>query len=127
MMRFRDPTRTRDGENIVAMINVVFLLLIFFLMSAEIVPPDPITLDVPQAMPDDRPAPGQPLFVGPAGELAYGEAVGDAALQALAATDPAATLTLRADKTLKAEELARLLARLAALGISDIQLVTAPQ
>ncbi|MEM1152412.1 MAG: biopolymer transporter ExbD, partial [Pseudomonadota bacterium] len=37
-MRLRAPDRKRRAENYVPMINVVFLLLIFFLMTAQIAP-----------------------------------------------------------------------------------------
>ncbi len=40
-MQFPDDTPRRGGDNLLPMINVVFLLLIFFLISAEMTPPEP--------------------------------------------------------------------------------------
>ncbi|WP_322867174.1 biopolymer transporter ExbD [Aquicoccus sp. G2-2] len=38
------PVRRPRGEAILPMINVVFLLLIFFLMTAELAPPEPVAV-----------------------------------------------------------------------------------
>ncbi|NHX27772.1 biopolymer transporter ExbD, partial [Escherichia coli] len=46
-MQFPQHPRRDRGENIVPMINVVFLLLIFFLMTAQIGPPAPIDVTPP--------------------------------------------------------------------------------
>jgi biopolymer transport protein ExbD len=122
-MRFAAPPRRRPAENIVPMINVVFLLLIFFLMTAQIAPPDPFTVTVPASDAGD-PAPGPAvLYVSATGELAYGLARGDAVFAVL---DPATPLLIRADTALEAAELARLLTRLAAVGLTGVALVTEP-
>ena len=44
----RRPARPAR-ENIVPMINVVFLLLVFFVMTAQIAPPDPFDIAPPEA------------------------------------------------------------------------------
>lgn len=46
-MDFAPPKRRPRAESIVPMINVVFLLLIFFLMTAQIAPPDPFEVAPP--------------------------------------------------------------------------------
>ena len=40
-MQIDMPKRRPRGESIIPMINVVFLLLIFFLLTAQIAPADP--------------------------------------------------------------------------------------
>ena len=116
----RRPARPAR-ENIVPMINVVFLLLVFFVMTAQIAPPDPFDIAPPEA--GDAPPPDAPdiLFVAADGQLARAGLTGDAALDGIA---PGQALTLRADRALPAGELARLLGRLAALGVADVALVT---
>ena len=119
----------RAAENIVPMINVVFLLLIFFLMSAQIAPPDPIDVTVPDSTSEAAPLDPNALYVGADGTLAYGGATGDAALvdrvAALAAlSDHQGVLPLRADAALPATQLAALLPKLAAAGVDGVELIT---
>jgi biopolymer transport protein ExbD len=115
------PPQVRRRESIVPMINVVFLLLIFFLMTATIVPQPPFQMTLPEA--GDAPeTPGTaPLFVSADGSLAHRGAFGEAAITSI---DPGQALEVRADARLAASELAALLPRLAALGIEEIRLVT---
>ena len=122
--RLAQPAPRRVRENVVPMINVVFLLLIFFLMTAQIAPPEPIALTPPEAEAGERPGAERALHVGADGTLAYGDARGDAALDAVSRRDQDTPLRLRADAELPAEELAALLPRLAQAGIDRIALVT---
>ncbi len=123
MMDFSPVTPPRRAaENIVPMINVVFLLLIFFLMSAQIAPPDPIDVTVPDSTSEAAPLDPAALYVGADGTLAYGGVTGDAALAALADHD--GVLSLRADASLPAAKLAALLPRLAEAGVAGVELIT---
>ena len=139
-MRFIDPPRRRPPESIVPMINVVFLLLVFFLMTAQIAPPDPFDLSPPEMAQDGPPPEGEfTLHLGARGELAYRGMVLDqeAALNALRAAkatycaaqgcDEASALpplVLRADAAVPGARLAALMPRLGALGFAEVQLVT---
>ncbi|MCC6303843.1 MAG: biopolymer transporter ExbD [Rhodobacteraceae bacterium] len=115
-------TRTRD-DGIVPMINVVFLLLVFFLMVATLAPPEPFAVAPPAAAgaPNGARAGGATLHVAADGRLAFEGAEGEAALAAAAAA--AGPLELRADRALAAAALARLLARLAGRGREEVRLV----
>lgn len=124
MMRFGPPSRRRSGEAIVPMINVVFLLLVFFLMTAQIAPPDPFPVAPPLALAGDAQLPPDTLFVAADGRLAYEAARDEAVFGALAARTGEGPLALRADAGLPAAELARLLPRLAAAGVEEVSLVT---
>lgn len=108
------------------MINVVFLLLVFFLMTATIAPPEPIEVSPPATEAGSEPEPGAALLAAADGELAFGSSRGDEALAAAIATASEAgePLLLRADAELEGVELARLLARLAAGGAERVDLVT---
>ena len=128
-MEFRDPPRRAPAENLLPMINVVFLLLIFFLIAAELAPPTPFAITPPEATAAEA-EPGRDLvlWLGPEGEMAFGEARGDAALAALAQARATCTadcgrLTLRADAAVGAEDLAKLMPQLAALGFAQLSLV----
>ena len=78
-MDLSEPPKRRRTESIVPMINVVFLLLIFFLMSARIAPPDPFEVAPPRADgfeggPLD---PAAALFLGAEGDVGFGAARGE--------------------------------------------------
>ena len=128
-MRFDAPPRRPAAESIIPMINVVFLLLIFFLMTAEIAPPEPFPVTLP-ASAADTPAPrGLTLFLGPDGTPGFEDATGPAALARLGERLAAAPgpLRIRADAAAPAAALAALMPRLAALGVTDLRLVTVPR
>ncbi|MCR9150648.1 MAG: biopolymer transporter ExbD [Rhodobacteraceae bacterium] len=120
-MRFSVPTRRPRAESIVPMINVVFLLLIFFLMSADLRAPPPVDVHLPDADVALAQLPPGALYAAADGTLAFGPSRGAAALQAAVA---GGTVVLRADRDLPGADLARLLARLAALGATEVRLVT---
>lgn len=115
------PRRVR-GESVVPLINIVFLLLIFFLMTATIAPPDPLQVDPPAAAGvDSAPAPAEVLHVGADGALAWGGLRDGAVLAALAAA-PVPELALRADAGLDGAGFAALLAQLRAVGVDTVTL-----
>lgn len=108
-------------ESIVPMINVVFLLLIFFLMTATLTPPEPLEVSPAEAeraeTGETRPA----LFVSAEGEIAFREARGDAAIAAAIAESAG---LIRADAGAPAAQVAAVLARLQSGGLTGIALVT---
>jgi biopolymer transport protein ExbD len=125
-MDFSPPRLRRSKtESIVPMINVVFLLLIFFLMSASIAPPEPFDVNVPKAEATllENPDPDT-FYVSASGELGYAGARDGEAIAALSQHPQGAALTLRVDENLPATELARLLPQLTSAGITSTQLVT---
>lgn len=125
MMDFGAHITTRRGSrdgNIVPMINVVFLLLVFFLMTAQITPPEPIDVRPPSSLADTSEAlPEGVLFIGADGSLAFESTRGEAVFDHLPTDAP---LSIRADRDVDAQALAALLPRLAALGVSDVTLLT---
>lgn len=127
--RFRIPgarRRRAPAEALVPMINVVFLLLIFFLMSATIAPPDPFDVTLPGASAQDSADHSGPvvLHVSADGEMAHGDLRGEAAFAALMSAGDGRpdTVVLRADEGLDGAVFAGILARLAAAGVGDVDL-----
>lgn len=108
----------------VPMINIVFLLLIFFMLSATIAPPDPFDMTLPEAdIAETEAVPSADvLHVSAAGELRFGEARGDAALRAVASLQGDGPLALRAHAELDGAAFSALLGRLAGLGVTEIAL-----
>ncbi|MFK7761824.1 MAG: ExbD/TolR family protein [Roseobacter sp.] len=116
--------RRRSGENIVPMINVVFLLLIFFLISAQFTAQDPFDVTPPDSLSDANQPGSDTLFVAADGTLGFEGETNDAALARLAGRDSDKPLFVRADTALPARNLAALLPRLARLGVQETRLVT---
>ncbi|MDF1619465.1 ExbD/TolR family protein [Pseudothioclava nitratireducens] len=130
-MRFDPAPRRAVSENLLPMINVVFLLLIFFLIAAKLAPPEPFELTPPEAA--GAPVAELPegvLYLAPGGLVGWGEARGEAAWDALAttragcATDCDAALVVRADAGLAGADLAAAMARLRQIGVDRISLVS---
>lgn len=114
------PARPR-AEPVVPMINVVFLMLVFFLLAADF------------GDRGDRPgstltrsdtSPGPPprvLVLAASGALSYGTLTGQAALDAAVAAGP---VRLQVAVSVEASRLAQALGRLAAAGAAKVDVVT---
>lgn len=126
-MEIARPARRPKPEGIVPMINVVFLMLIFFLMTAQIAPPDPIEVTPPVADAESVADSGAMLYLGPDATLAFGELRADAAVAAAVAEAETLEIPLyiHADRQSSAVEVARLLAKIARLGTVNARIVTA--
>lgn len=122
MMRLHTPPR-RQREATVPMINVGFLLLIFFLMAAVIAPPDALDTVPPEAESDAVEAPQDVLLIDAEGRLALGVLRGEEVFGAL----PDGALAVRADGALSAAKLADVLRRLSEAGVRDVRLLTIPR
>lgn len=126
-MQFKHPPHRRRAESVVPMINVVFLLLIFFMMSARIAPAPPFDLTLPAAVQDGALNEDVTLYLSREGEISVQGQSGEAAWEILRGVDPAQDLTLRADAELPAPVLAKTLSALSDIGFSDVVLaVRAP-
>ncbi|MBU2982638.1 biopolymer transporter ExbD [Lentibacter algarum] len=123
-MDLSPPTKRKNRESVVPMINVVFLLLIFFLMTAQIAPPEPFEVTPPQSS-AEAPAEGKHiLYMSASGELAMGDLRGDAVFEGLRNLGENEPLMIRADQALKANEIAKLLPKLASHGVRHVKLVS---
>jgi len=111
------------AEPIVPMINVVFLLLIFFLMSAQITPPDPFDITPPQSGAQNDLRSQDTLYLSEDGEVWYNGAEGDAVWALIAARTDDSPLRIKADYAIPARILATTLPKLASAGVADTVLV----
>lgn len=126
-MDFSTPRKKQISEPTLPMINVVFLLLIFFLLSASIAPRAPFVVEPPQADLELESGYAPILFLSADGQLFFQGHSDEAALAAAAAAvPPGSPLTLRADASVSARTVAQLLADMRAAGISQVQLVNRP-
>jgi biopolymer transport protein ExbD len=107
------------------MINVVFLLLVFFLMTAEIAPPPPFDLALPQAGATAPPSADAGLTLAE-GRASFAGAEGAAAWATLATAAPE-RLVVRADAEMPATEVAAALRRATSLGVASVELAVRPR
>ncbi|MDK3074698.1 biopolymer transporter ExbD [Sedimentitalea sp. JM2-8] len=122
-MQFTRSRRRPHAESVVPMINVVFLLLIFFMMTARIAPAPPFDLTLPEADSDEAVADLETLYVSAAGMIALGGQTGEDAWAAIEAAESVEQVTIRADAELPARDLASILSRLAKAGVTRFSLV----
>lgn len=128
-MDFSPEPRRPQAESIVPMINVVFLLLVFFLMTSRLAPPEPVEVEPPVSAQDSQAEEAPVLYLSAEGEVAIEDLRGPEAVAELArrAEGSDAPPLLRADAGAEAAKVARVLKDLAAAGLSDVALVVAPQ
>ncbi len=127
-MDLSDTPKRPRAESIVPMINVVFLLLIFFLMTSRLAQPDPFDVTPPDAASEAAPEAQPVLYIAADGRMFFDGAEGDAALARLAtASADSPQIQLRADARLEAKTLARILRQLAEAGLARAELVVQRQ
>ena len=124
-LRGRPPSQT-PRESVVPLINVVFLLLVFFMMTAAIAPPEPLDVLLPGADTAPEQAAQSPaLYLAADGTTAFGGLRGAEALAAAAAAP--APLDIRADRDLEARVLAEVLRALREFGAVETRLISVRQ
>lgn len=135
------PTPRRSAEaGLLPMINVVFLLLIFFLIAARLTPPEAFPVTLPDAAQTGLAEDGRfTLLLGAEGQVGYGATTGQ--VQALAdllsdraawcsATDCTSAppaLLIRADSMAPATALPGLMRAIEGMGFADISLAVVPK
>ncbi len=117
------PKRRPRGELIIPMINVVFLLLIFFLLTAQISPSTPFPVAPPDSSSDIRTQAQDVLYVSATGELAWNEARGEDVWPLIAARTDDGPVQIRADASAPAARLAAHLKQLRQATDAGAQLV----
>lgn len=126
------PKRSRSmDDNILPLINVVFLLLIFFVLAGAITQSAPFDITLPAShKSDDRTTPADKvLSIAADGRLAFnGETIQPSSLDdALADWPEELPLQVRADSDLKARRLSVILLQLRGAGIAEVRLLTKHQ
>jgi biopolymer transport protein ExbD len=123
-MDFSTHRKQQSSEPILPMINVVFLLLVFFLLTAQIAPRAPFEVRPPATNIETGGQSAPVLFVSSTGDTFFQGQRGDAAFTAIAkGLGGGGLLTLRADASVEAAHVVRVMTKLRALGIETVQLV----
>jgi biopolymer transport protein ExbD len=129
-MQLRARPPRRPSENIVPLINVVFLLLVFFMLTGTLAPPEALNVRLPvesrEVAATPRSAPDTPrVSVSASGELAFeGLPVSSAGLDAALVEGEPRDVALRADAGTPSHILLPLLERLQNAGVQQVDLVT---
>ncbi|GHC63338.1 ExbD/TolR family protein [Neogemmobacter tilapiae] len=135
-MRINPQPKTRGhADGLLPLIDVVCVLLIFFLIAARMAPAAPFAVDLPRVAAGDETRSTMALFLSPTGQPGFRRMVGDVALAELAraretfcaATDCAAEpplVAVHTDQKTPAVALTRIMPQLAAMGFQRVELVT---
>ncbi len=127
-MDFETQAKPQREESIVPMINVVFLLLIFFLMTSQIVPPEPFEVSPPSSNVQQDTQSDTTLYLDKTGQIGFEDLRGDAAIAAAAAMATAdKPIRLRADAEMEAQAFARTLKTLTRFEFRNVELVVVSQ
>jgi len=129
-MHFEPPRKTSDDERILPLINVVFLLLIFFMLAGSLSAVDPFDITPPRSASSGEDDPEEiVVLVSADGRLALdGAPVPDAAfeemLSARLEAAEGARVRLKADGQTDATRVVALMERLRAAGVTRVLLLT---
>lgn len=122
-MRLTRPKPANRGEPTIALINIVFLMLIFFLIAGTLVPPQPEQLELIATSEAENAPPPDTLFINSEGELM--QASGPVTVEEfMAAQDEGSTIRIAADRNLAAAKLIEVAAKLREAGADRVVVVT---
>ncbi len=131
MMTLHSPAPRRKPESTIALINVVFLMLIFFLIAGALTPPIDSRINLIKAMLADPAGPPDALALRADGTMTYHgqETTLDARVAAALAAGPDGThegpvLRILADRDLPATQLLDVVAGARERGIANVLIVT---
>jgi biopolymer transport protein ExbD len=130
-MHFPDRRPDQTEERILPLINVVFLLLIFFMIAGSLAVTEPFAVDPPESRSEAATEPELLILMGGDARLALdNEPVSEEALlnamRAVLEEDPDIRVTLKADAGLEANHLVRFTQALHDVGVSKLHLMTLP-
>lgn len=129
-MRF-EPSRPKTGEDgVLPLINIVFLLLIFFMLAGRLTSVDPFRTEPPRsASAGQTQEHAMVVFVGADGRLALNGAILDetALRSAVERHEASRTVRLKADGRAGAVRVVAVMDLLRAAGIEKLDLLTLPE
>ena len=121
-MNFRKISYVTEKENIVPMINIVFLLLIFFLITSSLVPRPVEIIERPFGLSDSNVDDPNYLFITGSSEIIYLGQTGEMAWDLIKKSEPT-TLTIEADRNLAAKKFISLLNKLNDMNILHLEMI----
>lgn len=132
-MKLKRPARRPASETIIALIDVVFFLLVFFMLVGRMDATAPFeVLPASAQTGSDMPAGGATLSVSAEGTLALDGASYDesdllARLSDLLSDNPDLLIRVNAHRDARLQSVLPMVARIEALGARDVMLVVTPE
>lgn len=130
MIDFDDAPARRPYESVVPLINIVFLLLIFLLLAGTVKPTEPVKVELPVGVVDDKGGLQDfALYMEADGFVHFGEKLMDAQMAAYMLKEDirqagVEKVSVNADKGAPAHELLKLMEGLRTIGVKQVLLVT---
>lgn len=131
MMRLPRPRQNRKSESTIALINIVFLMLIFFLIAGTLAPPMDAQVALIRTANADPAEPPDSLFVTGDGRLRVrgvetdvGSFVAHLRASQLSGEADGPSVKLAADRSLPATQLVDIVGQLRAAGVGEVAIVT---
>ncbi|MEM1275974.1 MAG: biopolymer transporter ExbD [Pseudomonadota bacterium] len=127
---FRKPRRQLSSDDsILPLINVVFLLLIFFMVVGRLSASDPFEVIPPHSVNQGEPAQDDMLIaIGAEGELALnGEIITEDHLIAAVTAAKVGELRIKTDNRASALATVALIEELRGVGVASVRLMTVPE
>ena len=121
-MNFRQISYANEKENIVPMINIVFLLLIFFLITSSLVSRPSEIIERPVGLSDSNVQDPNYLFITSNSNIMYLGQSGESAWNLIQESE-LNTLTIEADRNLAANKFILLLNKLSDMNIPQLEMV----
>jgi len=121
-MNFRQISYANEKENIVPMINIVFLLLIFFLITSSLVSRPSEIIERPFGLSDSNVQDPNYLFITSNSDIMYLGRSGESAWNLIKESE-LNTLTIEADRNLAANKFIAFLNKLNDMHIPKLEMV----
>ena len=121
-MNFSKTSYFSEKENIVPMINVVFLLLIFFLFTSSLVPSPGEIIDRPFGLSNSRAKDPNYLFITSSAEIMYLGQTGETAWGIIKKNKPG-SLIIEVDRNLVAQKFISLMNKLESMNIKQLEVI----
>ena len=121
-MNFRKTSYVSEKENIVPMINIVFLLLIFFLITSSLVPRPSEIIERPFGLSDSNVQDPNYLFITSNSEIMYRGQSGEIAWNLIKESN-VNILTIEADRNLPATKFISFMNRLSDMNITHLEMI----
>ena len=129
-LRPRPVRRGDDDGSILPLINVVFLLLIFFMVVGHLAAADPFHIEPPASASEAEPGdPGHVVLVGTDGRIAVDGVTTDedGLKDVLAGLPETQDIRLKADGAVSAVRLVQVMETMRAGGVTKLHLLTIPR
>lgn len=130
MFNTSPPRRRSDDDRILPLINIVFLLLIFFMLTGRLVSADPFQVSPPTSTSGKMgETPHLVLLIGAKGKLAVDGAIIEAsmleeAVRARLEVEPATQVRIKADGQTDTAQVVGIMEVLRDAGVQQLQLLT---